>query len=603
MADAWRERRSEVEQQAASLARAIRHHLGDRPQPSADLPSPTIAGRSLAALRQGFDSTWGGFGGAPKFPTPSNLLLLLEVAPSEEQAAGMLSTTLDRMARGGICDQLGGGFHRYATDREWNVPHFEKMLYDNAWLLEVYAREWARTEDRQAARVAREVVAFLDREMTSPEGAYWSALDAETDGREGAYYVWTRDELLRVLGEEDFGFLAPVFGFDGQPFFEGDSYVPHLPLRLEAQAERRRMRLEELREEIDPLRRKLLRARSARKRPLTDDKILTDWNGMTIAALATAGPLLGDRSLIERAATAASFLLAELRGDRGELLHVWRAGRAHEAAMLSDYVFLVRALLALDRASDEPRWREEAVRLATEQQRLFADRDGGFYLSQAAADLLVRSRDLFDGAVPAANAVAVLNLLELAELDAAGPWRGEAEAALRAFAPVLEHAPHAARTLVVALLRSASDSRTDGGVGAARELESDPSGGDPVTVAVSWHAPSADGSRRFELELEISPGWHVYASYPPGEAPEWVTPLRIEGVDGAIESLELPSPEALPALPGREPVLVYEGGVRVGGNMTPSAAQPRLEVTYQACDERRCRTPVTRAFSASDSSG
>ena len=261
----------------------------------------------------------------------------------------MLEVTLDRMARGGIYDQLGGGFHRYATDREWKIPHFEKMLYDNGLLLEVYACEWRRSADPEAARVIRETAAFLARELTAPEGGFWSALDAETDGREGAFYAWSREQLREVLDEEEFGFLAPLYGFDGPPFFEGE-YVLHLPRPLTEQAERRRKGRDELLAEIEPLRSRLLEARGRRKRPLTDDKLLADWNGTAIAGLALAGEVLEDPALVEQAARAAEFVLATMRPAGGPLIHSWRQGRPGPAAFLSDYAFLVRGLLALDRA-------------------------------------------------------------------------------------------------------------------------------------------------------------------------------------------------------------------------------------------------------------
>src|SRR5581483_1514293 len=194
-----------------------------------------LAAAAMRTLAARFDPAWGGFGEAPKFPTPSNLMLLLELAPEDEQARLMLAATLDQMARGGIHDQLAGGFHRYATDREWKVPHFEKMLYDNGSLLELYARAHALLGDPELARVVRSTVAFLERELRGPRpgsgeaGGFWSAIDAETHGHEGAFHVWTRDELVAALGEEDAAFLAPLYGFDRAPFFEGTYYVLHLP--------------------------------------------------------------------------------------------------------------------------------------------------------------------------------------------------------------------------------------------------------------------------------------------------------------------------------------------------------------------------------------
>src|SRR6185503_14657826 len=255
-------------------------------------------------LAQRFDPTWGGFGEAPKFPTPSNLMLLLQAAEGgDAEARRMLAVTLDRMARGGLYDQLGGGFHRYATDREWKVPHFEKMLYDNGALLELYARAWALLGEPELARVVRETVAFLERELLAPEGGFWSAIDAETGGQEGAFHVWTAAELEATLGAEDAAFLAPLYGFDRPPFFEHLHYVLHLPRPLAEQAERRRVGYEEL--------------------------------------LASIAPL---RERVKRAERAAWFVLDWMRGD-GTLLHSWRDDVDGPEAFLADYAYVVHGLL------------------------------------------------------------------------------------------------------------------------------------------------------------------------------------------------------------------------------------------------------------------
>src|SRR5215217_4108905 len=392
LAAAWRTRRHDVDEQSEELARAMRRYLEDRAQPSPEPPGGAVALRGVESLGRRFDSQWGGFGGAPKFPTPSNLYLLLELADEREDAARMLAATLDNMARGGIYDQLGGGFHRYATDREWKIPHFEKMLYDNGFLLELYAREHARTGDLQAARIVRETAAWIEREMTSPEGAFWSAIDAETHGHEGAFYVWTPEELREALGEEDAAFLAPLLGFGGPPFFEGSHYVLHLPEKLEEVARRRRMPLEDLMRDFDAGRAKLFAARARRERPLTDDKILADWNGMLINGLAVAGKLLGEPAFVARAAQAAAFILGTMRASweegNGPLLHAWRNGQGRIAAYLGDYVFLVRGLLALHDATGEERWLRAAAGLTSEQVERLRDPNGGFFVGGSSPDVL-----------------------------------------------------------------------------------------------------------------------------------------------------------------------------------------------------------------------
>jgi uncharacterized protein YyaL (SSP411 family) len=453
LGDAWVNRRADVEQQAAEVAETMRRMLEDRGEPGAEVPSTAAMERTLAGLSARFDEQLGGFSPAPKFPSPSNLFLLQEVAEADSRAAEMLGRTLDEMARGGIYDQLAGGFHRYATDRQWRVPHFEKMLYDNGLLLEVYAREHARTGDSEAARIARGVADFLSAEMTSDEGAFWSAVDADTDGEEGAYYVWTDDELREILGDEEALYFEPLLGFAGPPFFEQRWYVLHYPRPVAEMAAKRRTTPQELLTEIDTARARLLEARDRRPRPPTDEKILTDWNGMAIGGMALAGRSLADEGLVGRAVRAAEWMDANLRSASGTLLHARRPGQEPVSAFLSDYVFLVRGLLALHEVSGEASWLERAVALTEEQDERLAAAEGGYYLAAAAPDLLFRSREIFDGAVPSTNGVAALNLLRLAEITGDPVWRHRAEKLLAAFGPMIEQAPDATRTLALAVQR------------------------------------------------------------------------------------------------------------------------------------------------------
>ncbi len=596
LADAWKNRRDEVEMQAEEMANAMRHHLQDRAEPAAVPPSPEVAARSLDSLNRRFDRQWGGFGGAPKFPTPSNLYLCLEMAADHPEAAEMLAATLDQMARGGIYDQLGGGFHRYATDREWKVPHFEKMLYDNGFLLELYAREHARTGDPQAARIVRETAAWLAREMTSPEGAFWSAIDAETHGHEGAYYVWTRDELFEALGREDAAFLAPILGFDVAPFFEGDRYVLHLPERIEQAAARRKMDPAELQREVQEMEAKLLAVRDRRERPLTDDKILADWNGTVICGLAVAGEALDDDSLVERAAAAARFVTERMRTPDGVLLHAWRQGKGRIAAYLEDYAFLVRGLLALHRVRKDEGWLRIAERLTEEQIRRLRDPEGGFFAAAESPDLLFRSKGVFDGAMPAANAVAVLNLLELAELTGQDVWKSEARAALRAFAPMVQTYPDGARMMSLAARRwhrldvEAPDSH------AAWERTAAASGVEKLThaaeglvkVRLDEMEETGDDWRRFRMTLEVAPGWHIQAN-PASE--EFLVPTEVVAEGGAeVRGLSYPEGEAMPAgFAGGRPLAVYAGRVEVTGEVR---GEGRLVVRFQPCDDTRCLPPI-----------
>ena len=593
LAAAWRTRRSDVNEQADEVARAMQRFLEDRTHPAPEPPSGAVVHQALEALARRFDAQWGGFGGAPKFPTPSNLYFLLEMVEEREEAGRMLSATLDLMARGGLYDQLGGGFHRYATDREWKIPHFEKMLYDNGFLLELYAREHARTGDPQAARVVRETAAWVESEMTSPEGAFWSAIDAETHGHEGAFYVWTAEELREALGEEDFHFLAPLLGFDGPPFFEGTHYVLHLPERLEAMAGRRRMSPEVLLREVEAGRSKLFAARSRRERPLTDDKILADWNGMLITGLAVAGKLLNEPSYVERAARAADFVLRTMRSADGTLLHSWRQGQGKIAAYLSDYAFLVRGLLALHDATGDERWLRAAVELTSEQVRRLRDSNGGFFVGGASPDVLFRSKEIFDGATPSANSVAVLNLIDLAQRTGDLGWRAEARMALAAFGPVIEGHPDGARMMLVALRQyhemGGGQEAADAEYGEARAAFERSAEAATAKLdheaekLVRPHLEIQGGT--FRLVLEIDPGWHLQAN--PASEPYLVA----TEVQGPVRNVRYPAGERFESRYSQEAIEVYTDRVEIVGEM---AGEGGMTLVYQPCDDSRCLPPVSR---------
>ena len=586
MAEAWRSRRSEVEQQAEGVADAIRRYLEERAQPSDRTPGANLAQESFQALGRRFDARWGGFGGAPKFPAPSNLMLLEELVEREPFAAQMLTETLDQMARGGIYDRLGGGFHRYATDDEWKIPHFEKMLYDNGLLLELYAREWHRNGDPEIALILRETGGWLEREMTDDQGAFWSALDAETEGVEGAFYAWTGDELRAVLGVEDFGFLAPLYGFDQAPFFEGDHYVLHLPRPLAEQASKRQMELDALSAQVDKLRARLFEARAQRQAPLTDRKVMADWNGMAIAGLAEAGRLLPEPAFVERAAAAADAVVSRLRPE-GRLLHVLRGDQPPVPAFLSDYVYLTRGLLALHRAGAGERWLDLAAELTDEQIERLEDPNGGFFVAAESAEVLFRSKEAFDGATPAANSIAALNLIELAEVTGDSRWRAIAERTLRAFASLVEQLPDGARTMALAAKRFGAEG---GAAGPATPPETEPAAAveRPFSVAGRWRGEATEeGWRAFELLLDLSEGWHVYA---PGASP-------LQGVELASDDdtreVEL-SAEARDSveLDGRQ-IETWGGGVTISGEIRAGSSPARLRLSFQACDSSRCLAPET----------
>jgi uncharacterized protein YyaL (SSP411 family) len=586
--EAWDERPEEVAAQAQVVGETMRDHLSAAP--AGAVPDPAIAEEAQTALSRRFDARWGGFGGAPKFPSPSNLFFLLERArEGDGPAREMVLVTLDRMARGGIHDQLGGGFHRYSTDAFWLVPHFEKMLYDNAALAALYAGAHSLDAEAGFADVARSTLEFVLRELTGEEGGFLSAIDAETGGHEGAYYTWTREELEAALPTEDHALLAAVYGFDGRPQLEGDRYVLHLPAPLTEQARARGLSRDQLRERLRTARQKLLEARGDRPRPLVDDKVLADWNGLMITAMVAAGEQLGEKRFLDAGRAAAEFVLSRMRDPAsGILLHAYREGKARVAAFLDDYAFLVEGLLALHAASGEGRWLAEAVRLAGEQERRLGDAGrGGYFAAGEDPRLLVRAKPGHDGAVASGNGIAALNLIELGRRTGDPSFPERAEATLAALGGAASRVPLAHVTLVRALGRLPRRApAAPPGAEATSRLEDEAREAVEVTGRLE---PAGADWRPFVVELAIKPGWHVGAN-PAGE-PSLVA-TGVEAVLGALRDLRYPEGEAISAGEGAR---VYRGHVRIEGELRPpGTGAPAVQLTYQACDESRCLPPLTR---------
>jgi len=451
--DFWQQNPERAAESSAQLADIVKQSLRQRPAVLVDAVSPQALDDLQAALAEEFDPLHGGFGYSeataqrPKFPEPANLLFLLDRARRTEdsKARAMLELTLERIARGGIRDHLGGGIHRYSTDRYWHVPHFEKMLYDNGQLATVYAEGYQLTGRPEFKQVAEELITFVLRELTSPAGGFYSALDAETDGEEGRYYVWDRTELRRLLSPAEYELLAEVYGLNAEPNFEHGRHVLLLLQPVTTVAERRQISPAELERQLAPLRAKLLAARDERKRPLTDTKIITGWNALMIRGLADAGRILKRDDYVTAAARAADFVLAKLRRPDGRLLRTYaeKTGEAKLNAYLEDYALLVEGLIALHLASGERRWLETADALTATQIELFWDQEaGGFYFTSGDhEELIARSKAPADSAIPSGNSVSVSNLTYLAKALNKPEYLDRAEQTLRALSGLMSRSP------------------------------------------------------------------------------------------------------------------------------------------------------------------
>ena len=429
-----------VARAADSITEAVRVAMAGAPA------SGRLPGTEVLRAAQGFyarihDPQHGGVRGAPKFPSslPVRLLLRLHRRTGDATSLEMAVHTLERIAAGGIHDQIGGGFHRYSVDEHWLVPHFEKMLYDNALLAVAYAEAWQVTRRPDFARVVRSTLDYVLREMTSADGAFWSATDADSEGEEGRFFAWSEGEIRQVLKEEAPRFLA-FHGVTQRGNFEGQNvlFVPH-PDEGEWEAlagARERLRLD----------------RESRPHPLLDDKVLAAWNGLMISAMATGGRVLSEPRYVAAAERAADFALDRLRVD-GRLQRSHRDGRTSGPGFLEDQAFLAQGLLDLFEATFSPRWLSAAVELAEQGEALFADREGGGWFRTAPdhETLVAREKPGHDGAEPSGASVALLNALRIHAFTTDNRWRQVAVRALEAHAPVLEQQPAALHDMLLAV--------------------------------------------------------------------------------------------------------------------------------------------------------
>jgi hypothetical protein len=411
----------------------------------------------VESLQEEFDKVHGGFGNAerkfrgPKFPLPAALVFLQNESKRarSNELAGMVEKTIDQMAMGGIYDHLGGGFARYTVERTWTVPHFEKMLYDNAQLLEVYATAYRTTKKPIYRRVLRQTIDWLNREMTAPEGGFYSALDADSEGEEGRFYVWTARELLAAIPDKaDRQLFSKVYSAESGYNFEDRYHVLRLSAPLEKLASDRKQTEEQLEEKLAPLRKKLFDVRARRPRPFLDTKVLTAWNGQMIAGLALAGQALDDKKAIERAVRSARFVLGTMKTKEGRLLRSYAAVPGEKPAArlngyLDDYSYLVHGLLTLHDVTGEKVWLDEAKALTGTMVKWHGDgeRGGLFYTSSDHEKFFARAKDQYDGAQPAANSVAARNCVRLWQKTGEARYGTLAEKTFRVLSPTMKASP------------------------------------------------------------------------------------------------------------------------------------------------------------------
>jgi len=453
--EVWAERGAELADQGRRVLEAIDSlNVPDRAAPARD----ALFDSAFEYLTQAHDPEWGGFGRAPKFPSTVNLNFLFRApgADPERRAAAhaMALAQLDAMARGGIHDHLGGGFHRYSTDREWLVPHFEKMLYDQAQIAWSYLEAFQITRDPRHAEVARGIFTYVARDLTSPDGAFLSAEDADSEGEEGRFYVWTSEQIEQVLGKDPAALFSHHYGVTGQGNFEHGTSILNEVHTLAETAAAFGLDPDDAAARLAASRTALLEARAGRVRPHLDDKVLVAWNGLMISAFARGGRVLGDAALTDRATRAAEFVLEHLYdASTGDLRRRWREGEAAGAGQLDDYAYFALGCIDLYQATFEPRWLSLAVALTEAQIARFWDPEHGGFFESPAGDpgIRIRIKDGFDGAEIAGNSIALYNLQLLGRLLDREDWLTKARQSFDYFATRLAGGAAAMPQMLVAM--------------------------------------------------------------------------------------------------------------------------------------------------------
>ena len=632
IADLWKSDQKQVEQNAELITNSVQRAMKPRLVLTPVELDRSLVGRVTEAVAATFDEEHGGVGfnpanpNSPKFPTPAKLALLQYDSRrnGDERSAQIVRETLDQMAAGGIRDHLGGGFHRYSTDRFWHVPHFEKMLYDQAQLAVVYVEAFRQTGEPKYRDIAQDIFRYVAGEMTDKAGGFYSALDAETDGVEGEFYVWSKMEVVKILGAENAQLFQSVYGMEeANPFEHG--YVLHLPMSITDAAEKLKIPPAQVEQRLNLMRYQLLFVRAKRAPLLKDDKSLTSWNGMMIRAYARAGLVFDDKEHIKTAEKAAMFVLGRMRDKEQRLQRTYRGGTAKLNAYVDDYALLVEGLLAIHEATADEKWLNAARRLTDHQIDLFWDKTGKgfFFTARDHEELIVRTKGANDSAVPSGNGVSVRNLIRLASLTGEEKYRTYAKETLEAFAPAIDRTPQGMVTMAIALgeyldkpnfgatqKTSATDSN------AAESPKKSQPGPIQLTAGEAEKKPpkkpefattraflSVDklppgGRCKIVVFVDIKEGWHINAN--PAN-PKFLIPtvLSVKSKLGCKLTNISYEPGKKVEVPGSPTLHVYEKKTAIRGVLEiPANAVGKIEefeilVRYQPCSDTKCLPPKT----------
>ncbi len=582
----WKEKQPQLRQQAQQLLQELQQTDGSA-QPAA-VPDDHLRQQALKQIYSIFDSYQGGFGEAVKFPREPWLFLFLDASYGAAQngdALTVLRTSLTHMALGGIYDQLGGGFHRYATDPYWTVPHFEKMLYNQALLVRLYLQADTLQPDLLYRRVAQQTLDFLLAEMHSANGGFYAALDADSEGEEGRYYLWQTEDVKKILGQEDGRFAAEIFDVDEYGEV-GGANVLHLRQSPQAWAVEHKIPLNRFFQRLDKVRQKLKQARNQRVRPGRDEKIIMGWNALAITALAEGARHLEQPRYLAAAVRAADFIWTAMQDKKG-FLRIYFRGKATGMAQLKDYAFYLQALITLYDIQQDDKWLLRAKKVLSIMQRDFADsKDGGFFQAAKNMDVpvLLRAKSAFDKTLPAGNAIAAQMLIRLARRTGDPAYEKKARAVLAAFATDLREVPSAHAGLLIA----------------AHKLTH---GEQPLPLyAARGHAridaficKLAGNRYQLQVELRLDEGWHVNAHVP---LEDYLIPTGIDIADGVqwrMEKVNYPVPQQVRLGFSKQPLALYQDHATIKVILLKGATKlnPVIQLHFQACNNSLCLPPET----------
>ncbi len=615
VADVWKQQNDKVQHDAERISEAVRESLASKSIPSDGVLDDTMLGDAVQQLNENFDTQRGGFGSRPKFPPNNGLPMLLEIrevlgAGETGTVADTINTlTLDQMALGGIHDHVGGGFHRYSTDERWLLPHFEKMLYDNALLSKAYAIASVTYKNPEYERVARDTYDWVLREMTAPDGGFYSSLDADSEGEEGKFYVWDKKELDTLLGADAATFCSIFNVAQGGNFKEEASghdtglNILHLTKPLSEHAKRLNLDEAALRKQVDGWKAKLLAVRIKRVWPALDDKVLTSWNALMISSLARGSILLKEPRYKDAAVKAAEFLLNNSRTPEGRLLATHRKGQSKLPAYLDDHSFFAVACLDLYDATKDEKWKAEAVELIALMDKHFSDpKKGGYYFTADDHEkLLARTKDPTDKAIPSGNGWAAIALVRLGELSGEKRYGEKATAIIKEFQGLMERAPQATESLIEALALQLDAKKRRGEEVHLPEDVRDESffkkGSVKIELFAGVSALRRGNSVPIAVRYTIDSGWHIQAETPDDmSAIAAGYTLRSRNL-GKLSDPEFPAPKTLTAPELGGELKVHSGAVLAKATLTVSPDAPLgkhallVRVHFQACNDHVCEKP------------